>query len=792
MNPLKPTGHGPISVLVVDDHPNLATTLARAISQLGDGIEVIAADSGEKALQLVKDKNVDLLITDMVMPGITGLELIEKMQRHPGGRPSYVALITAYDVPGLKETARRMKVNDVINKPIRPERLCQIVSKAIEDLGHTASTAEQEVKPQMKILVADDQQDNVTLLSRYLENEGYTCISASDGEQTLDKMRAEMPDLVLLDVNMPVKDGFQALQEIRSDATIGHIPVIFITAARLEPMDLQYALSIGADDYVTKPFDRRELLARIRTRLRVKETEDIIRRRNKELSLLQEIGRELSARLDEDELTDLVLRRTVETLGALLGHIILLTPEGTRHKSYHFSPAGTQPSEMAIPPMTELLSQITDTRQGIIISDARKDARWQVAPDDPTRALVIAPMFGRLDLLGLLVLVHETPGYFVLEHKLLLQAIASQAAIAMENARLYSGVAQEQQRMAAILQSAADPIFLFDAEGHLTLQNPAGESLLDGFEKPDSQPLQGIGYQPFDELLLAALKTGQSQKGEFLWPDQRLFAARFTPVEAGGCVAILYDVSRFMVLEQAKNQFIADASHSLKNPLTKIKLIAGMIGKTGPLNEKQIEYVKVVNGAADAMDRVIQNMLELVRLDSDNPDLVRETVSMNQIVSGITAEFQKEAGARELSLKMESDRNEPQVMGVPFLLQQALRNLVSNAIRYSPANGTILLTVQSDRDGVQVSVKDSGYGIPAKDLPFIFERFYRVQDDSTKDIEGSGLGLAIVKSIVERHGGNVKVESEVGKGSFFMISLPRVWDQEPANIGTALGSIETG
>jgi signal transduction histidine kinase len=100
--------------------------------------------------------------------------------------------------------------------------------------------------------------------------------------------------------------------------------------------------------------------------------------------------------------------------------------------------------------------------------------------------------------------------------------------------------------------------------------------------------------------------------------------------------------------------------------------------------------------------------------------------------------------------------------------------------------------VQSDRDGVQISVKDSGYGIPAKDLPFIFERFYRVQDDSTKDIEGSGLGLAIVKSIVERHGGNVKVESEVGKGSFFMISLPRVWDQEPANIGTTLGSIETG
>lgn len=129
------TNNAPVRILIVDDHPNTATTLARAMTQLGPGVEILTAESGEQALELVSDKTVDLLITDMVMPGINGLELIEKMQSHPGGRPVYTALVTAYDVPGLKESARRLKVNDVLNKPIRPERMSEIISKAIDGLG---------------------------------------------------------------------------------------------------------------------------------------------------------------------------------------------------------------------------------------------------------------------------------------------------------------------------------------------------------------------------------------------------------------------------------------------------------------------------------------------------------------------------------------------------------------------------------------------------------------------------------------------------------------------------------
>ena len=343
--------------------------------------------------------------------------------------------------------------------------------------------------------MADDRPDNITLLTRYLEYEGYEYVTARDGLETLDKVRDELPDLVLLDVNMPHKDGFTVLEEIRADPAVQHIPVIILTAARLDPSDVQSGLNLGADDYVTKPFDRHELMARIRTKLRVKEAEDVIRRRNRELNLLPEIGKELSARTDIKDLANVLLKRTVETLGAIQGNMIILSSENGPQQNYQVSPsAESSNAEMVIP--ESLLKHINESHQGVVIGDARNDPLWQANLENTAiRSAVIAPLHGRKDLLGLLILTHEQENYFNLDHLLLLQAIASQAAIAVENARLYSNVAQEQKRLAAVLQHAAEAILMFDAQGRLSLLNPAGEKLFTDFNANINQPLPaGHGY----------------------------------------------------------------------------------------------------------------------------------------------------------------------------------------------------------------------------------------------------------------------------------------------------------
>lgn len=359
------TSKDQIRILVVDDHPNTAATLARALSQLGTGVNVISACSGSDALEKVKTTGVDILFTDMIMPEMTGLELIEKMQKHPAGRPAFTFLVTAYDVPGLKVTAQRLKVNEVIVKPVRPERICQIATSAMEEMKQATRPIKNMMavgKKKFKILVADDTPDNITLLTRYLGYEGYDFITAGDGLETLDKVRDELPDLVLLDVNMPHKDGFTVLGEIRADPVIQHIPVIILTAARLDPSDVQSGLNLGADDYVTKPFDRHELMARIRTKLRVKDAEDVIRRRNRELNLLPEIGRELSARTDIKDLASILLKRTVETLGAIQGNMIVLSSENGPQQNYQVSPsAESSTATMVIP--ESLLKHINELNQ---------------------------------------------------------------------------------------------------------------------------------------------------------------------------------------------------------------------------------------------------------------------------------------------------------------------------------------------------------------------------------------------------------------------------------------------
>ena len=765
------TAKNSFKILIVDDHPNTAAMMARALYQLGSNVQVISATSGQEALARVKDGAPDILVTDMIMPEMTGLELIEQLHNHPTGRPAFSFLMTAYDVPGLKVTARRLKIKEVLVKPVSPERICQIMNKAMDEISQAEPACQQAAQKSFNILIADDQPDNLLLLSRYLGNEGYGYITAKDGLETLEKVRSEMPDLVLLDVNMPHKDGFAVLEEIRSDPSIQHIPVIILTAARLDSSEIQSGLNMGADDYITKPFDRRELFARIRTKLRVKEAEDVIRRRNRELSLLPEIGKELSARLDINELSELVLRRTVETMGAMLGHIILLASKNPLHKEYHIS-SDTSASNVELPPLNGLLEQIKEAHESILIKNTWEDARWQSSSKEPARSVILVPMLGRLNLMGLLVLVHEQPDYFKEEHQLLLQAIAGQAAIAVENARLYTDMAQEQQKLAAILQSAADPIITFDGDGSLSMLNPAARGLFTDYETKLGLPLaRGHGYDLLINALEETYSSGKVCSKEIPWPDQRVFNALFTPIVEGGCVLVLHDVTNFKRLEKVKNEFIATASHDLRNPLTSIKGYGQLIRTMGPLNEYQTDFAKRILHSAEHMAELVENMLDLAKMDL-GAEQKYEMLDVAAMLCELADEFQPQANAKGQSLQLEQVENHAKVQGQALKVRQALRNLIGNAIKYTPEGGAIRLSLTSEADMVRIRVKDTGYGIPAADLPHIFNRFYRVRNNGHDDIEGNGLGLAIVKSIAEAHGGEVTVESEPGKGSCFTLILP--------------------
>lgn len=938
--------HNLARILIVDDHPNTAAMLARVLGKFDTPVEVLTACSAEDALDLIGDNLIDVLITDFMMSGMNGLDLIEKLKGEK--QPSHTILITAYDTPGLRISSKQLKVNDYLVKPVQPEKIREIVGRVLAEIRPQPSVAPSNNSQQrlFKILIADDNPDNVRLLSVRLHSEGYDHITAMDGQETLDKIRSENPDLVLLDVNMPKKDGFEVLLEMRADNEISHIPVIVVTAARIAAKDVREGLTLGADDYVTKPVDWRELSARIRTKLRVKQAEDDLRKRTKELGVLPELSKDLGERLDVEELTHTILTRSISALSAMNGYLVMFHPDGNvtqqMHKIFDISPWTWEElrnrftSEGIVP-------QLINRREGEIIEDTAENADWVKIPNDTTRSAILIPLLGRRDVLGILTLTHEQPGFFKPEQMKLLQAISSQAAIAVENAQLYAierkrvnelvalnqlthrisqfthsaelfdhipnivrnhlsyptvvlwlrdgeslkfrqiageenaprrslmeiapqqaattglpaqfsgaidertgdrfgtgrppiissiavpltwngkvngvisihsqrsssfqesdrvmletlssqigivveriglfeSVEQEQKRTAAVLRTAADAILVLNILGELQLINPAGERLFTDVRTKVGNPLPvNMGYDGLVELVEKARTSGNLEKGEIHWPDQRTFSVLVAPIEEGGQVAVLHDVSHFMAINQLKNEFIATATHDLKNPIFAVLGYSDLLTKVGTLNEMQTDFVRRIKNSAHQMQDLVLNLLEMARIEMET-DLKKDTVDLNALLKEIGAEFHNQAQLKGHSLTVELPEEPIFVKGDRMRLQQVARNLLGNAMKYTPNGGKVILSGKAIDGIVRVDFQDTGIGIPADSLPHIFEKFYRVYNDATQDIEGNGLGLAIVKSIVEQHGGQITVESTEGKGSCFSVTLKLA--SEPAKISS--------
>ena len=183
------------------------------------------------------------------------------------------------------------------------------------------------------------------------------------------------------------------------------------------------------------------------------------------------------------------------------------------------------------------------------------------------------------------------------------------------------------------------------------------------------------------------------------------------------------------------------------------------------------------------MNELVQNMVQLAQMDM-NAAQKHEPVELGALLADVADEFTPQATAKEQTLHFNPLIVPAHVNGDALQLKQLFRNLIGNAIKYTPEDGTVTVSINVETKNIRVDVQDTGFGIPAADLPFIFDRFYRVRNGKHSEVEGNGLGLAIVKSIVEGHGGQISVESEPGKGSCFTFTLPLL-QQELAAIGNS-------
>jgi signal transduction histidine kinase len=245
-----------------------------------------------------------------------------------------------------------------------------------------------------------------------------------------------------------------------------------------------------------------------------------------------------------------------------------------------------------------------------------------------------------------------------------------------------------------------------------------------------------------------------------------------------GRVCILRDVTQLKEIDTLKSDFVSTVSHDLRSPLTLMRGYASMLEMAGELNDQQKNYAKMIMQGVDNMAKLVNNLLDLGRIDF-GVGLQVESIPVLDIIERVTGSLQLQATQKKIPLGVEIPKDLPHAIEADqALLQQAIYNLVENALKYTPEGGVVTIHLQCAPESLTFAIQDSGIGIPKSDVPRLFEKFYRGTNREALQQRGTGLGLAIVKSVAERHGGKVWVESELGEGSTFFLQIPLVQPKE--------------
>ncbi|HJX62176.1 MAG TPA: ATP-binding protein [Dehalococcoidia bacterium] len=342
-----------------------------------------------------------------------------------------------------------------------------------------------------------------------------------------------------------------------------------------------------------------------------------------------------------------------------------------------------------------------------------------------------------------------------------------------------SRLAEERNRLESLLASSADGVVAVDRDGSITFTNAAVEALF-GVTRAEAvgKPfLHVVRDHELNELAGRCAALGERGLRVIAYgPEQRWLQASAVPIEGGGDWAgliILHDLSEVRRLDTVRRDFITNVSHELRTPLAGIKASAETL-KEGALRDPEAaaEFVRHIENETDRLAQMVEELLELSRIESGAAPLRMDVVPVASLLERCVQRFAPQAERAGLSLSAEVvDGEKLAVRGDEDRLDQALGNLLHNAIKFTSAGGQVTVSAAA-RDGeVAIAVRDTGIGISTDDQTRIFERFYKAAE--ARGRPGSGLGLAIVKHIVQAHGGRATVESRPGQGSTFTVVLPR-------------------
>ena len=518
-------------------------------------------------------------------------------------------------------------------------------------------------------------------------------------------------------------------------------------------------------------------------------------RKARESTALLEIARSIGTTQDLPGLLKSIARRTAEVSEAERCTILLLEEQGTR--------------------LVPLMSQYADGREdrqlwqvfkehtyldtsapGPIARRVVRDQRALVLEQETLALLppswvepfgiqvaLAVPLISQRKVIGVMILDHTSAARRFSDEQInLATTIAGQAAVALENARLWQQTIEEKERTQTIVEQAIAGIIVVDSSFRIVISNPAAATVLG----QTAAELRGrllsevccVEVLAEGSEVRAALDRGERTSGmEVTIRNQegtRLdLLIGIAPLPDGYLIGFA-DITRLKDVDRLKSNIVANVSHELRTPLASIKaytelLLNNLDGGDVSLRRR---FLDVINQESDRLANLINDLLDLSRLESGEVEAHKVPLSMGGVVHTAAAQLEFQARERHVTLQLDVQPDLPSLMANSSLLTSLVKNLLSNAIKFSHDGGHVQLAARAEGDNIILQVSDEGIGIAADELPHLFEKFYRSWSAESAGIRGTGLGLVLSKQAAETHGGTITVESEEGLGTRFTVTLP--------------------
>ena len=499
---------------------------------------------------------------------------------------------------------------------------------------------------------------------------------------------------------------------------------------------------------------------------------------------LLEITRAITEELELEKLLARILRITVEILAGQAGLIALKDEDG-----WHVAAAQKIPHAL-LDYLKPLLAEESVSEYNVDELNRMLKGLAYTASRGLLNGVGL-PLVAHQKVIGVIFIFRNYPDLFSLNDKQLLQTFAHQAATAVYNAQLFGQVSYEQQRLDALLDSAADGILILKADHSIERVNGAFEKLYgqpraELVGKAHAQIIRWAGNPqgtPLEEAVAHGFPLTPNAtlyvEGDLHRPDPPNLPVGITYaplLTSEGALRNIFvtvrDITHFRTAEQIKSTFISVVSHELRTPVALIKGYASTLSRDDANWDREIikDSLTVIEEEADRLARMIDDLLDASRLQAGGMSLKHTDVAMGNLAARLAERFSTQTSRHQISTHF--PENFPVILADETRIRQVLNNLISNAIKYAP-EGEIHISGEARPEQVVICVSDQGPGIDPKDMPHIFDRFYRAAESVNKT-KGAGLGLYLARAIVEAHGGRMWIDdAKSSPGARICFSLPR-------------------